>query len=276
MISFPISVSYTFATKINMLTDSKKQIDSINNYFDFIYVLTIERAKDRQEKIKKDLDGLQYAFFFGADKKDLDLKTLEQTNVYSSDLDKMQNRYSKAMNLGYVACSMGHKAIYEDIVKNGFKRVLILEDDVVFNLEGIKHFDQMTKELPSNWELLYFDYAKHEQTTVKSYIKIYTYHIQKMIGGIKWSHTMIKNLFPKNHSTYLKKSGYHYFTSAYALTQSAAKKLIDLQTPIQFPPDHVLAYAITNELINGFISTPKLFNQQNPTTSNEIRSYIHQ
>ena len=259
-----------------MQTNIKAQVSHINSYFDFIYILTIERAKDRQEKIKTNLKGLNFTFFYGVDKKDLKLETLEKDNIYSTKLDKMQNRYSKPMNLGYIACSLGHKYIYEDMVKNDYNRILILEDDVVFNNDGINLFEQIISELPEDWELLYLDYTKNENVSSLSYLKIYTYHLQKMLGGLKWSHVMIKNIFPKKYSKNLRKSGYHYLTSAYAITQSAAQKLIKLQTPIQFPPDHVLAYAITNELINGLICSNKIFKQENLSGNEEIRSYINQ
>ena len=257
-----------------MNTDLQKQINTMNEYFDFIYVLTIERAKDRQEKIKKDLKGLNYSFFYGADKKDLDLKKLEEEEIYSPQGAKFQNRYNKEMTLGEIACSIGHKHIYEDVIKNGYEKALIMEDDVVFNFDEIANFSHLAEELPSNWELLYFDYAKHEKRSIRSIFKIYTYHIQKMLGGLKWSHTMIRNLYPRKHSKYLHKSGYHYFASAYAITQSAAEKLIELQTPIQFPADHLLPYAVTNEIINGFITTNKLFNQQSQGNSINMQSYI--
>jgi hypothetical protein len=51
--------------------------EPLNQYFDKIYVLTLERAIDRQEEIKLSLQGLNYNFFFGVDKKELDIATLE-------------------------------------------------------------------------------------------------------------------------------------------------------------------------------------------------------
>ena len=252
----------------------REQINQINNYFDFIYVLTIKRAKDRQEKIKKDLAGLKYTFFYGVDKKDLDIETLEKDNIYSPNKARFRNRYNKDMRISEIACSLGHKYIYEDMLMNKYKRVLILEDDVIFNMNGIEIFDYLIEELPINWELVFFDYTKNEHRSLFSLFKVYTYHIQKMLGGLKWSHTMIKNLFPRKYSEHLNKSGYHYFASAYAITQSAAEKLIELQTPIQFPADHLLPYAATNEIINSFITTHKLFNQQSQGNSINMQSYI--
>ena len=245
-----------------MLTVTNKHIEALNSFFDYIYVLTIDSAKDRQDKIKSELVGLNYSFFYGVNKSDLDMDKLERDNVYSSSKAKERNRYNKGMKLGEIACSLGHSNIYEDVIKNRYKRVLILEDDVVLNLNGIEKFTSLISELPNNWDLIYFDYTKHENRNILSYFKVATYHIQKVIIGLKLSHLMIKNLFPRNYSEHLKKSGYHYFTSAYAITENAANVLKELQTPIQFPSDHLLAYAATNELINGFISTNKLFNQQ--------------
>jgi GR25 family glycosyltransferase involved in LPS biosynthesis len=67
------------------------------------------------------------------------------------------------MKLGEVACSMGHKAIYEDAVNNGYSKILILEDDVSINQEGIVLFNQIVNQLPINWDIIYFDYFKNEE-----------------------------------------------------------------------------------------------------------------
>ncbi|MCX6210162.1 MAG: glycosyltransferase family 25 protein [Bacteroidetes bacterium] len=186
------------------------------------------------------------------------------------------NRYNKAMKLGEIACSIGHKMIYEDILENGFDRVLILEDDVVMNKKGIEVFLEIINETNSNWDVLYFDYLKNDERKLIHILKQFFYHIQKQIGLLKWSHKTISNLFAKSHSKHLKKAGYHDFASAYAINNKTAALLIKLQTPISFPADHILPYAITNELITGYITIPKIFEQTSQYNKTTIGSYVEQ
>lgn len=252
----------------------KNKLDVINNYFDKIYVLTLKRATERHLKIKEDLVELRFTFFYGFDKLELDEDTLLQNNIYDNKKAKELNRYNRAMKLGEIACSMGHKAIYENIVLNNLKRVLILEDDVIIKDEGLQKIESIFQQLPNDWDILYFDYNKNENSNLRTWLKKTVYHIQKKLGLLKWSQKTINNLFAKSFSNNLKISGYHDYTSAYAITQNAAKKLIKLQTPISFPSDNVLSYAITNKFLNGFISIPKVFEQQSQSSKETVGSYV--
>ena len=58
---------------------------------------------------------------------------------------------------------------------------------------------------------------------------------------------------------HLKKAGFHDFTYAYAINESAAKKLIEMQTPIQYIADNLLAHASTKGLIEAYTAWPKVF-----------------
>jgi glycosyl transferase family 25 len=254
----------------------KTHIDSINNYFDNIYVLTITRATERHEQLKISLKGLHYQLFFGVDKNNITVDDLEKNYIYNSAKAQQNNRYNKTMTLGEIACSIGHKMIYEDVMKNGFNKVLILEDDVVFNENGITSFSEMLIEAGSNWDILYFDYLKNDKRKFAHYIKQIFYHIQRHIKLLKWSHKTINNLFARSYTKHLKKAGYHDFASAYAINNKTAALLFKLQTPISYPADHVLPYAITNELITGFITVPKIFEQTSQYNKATIGSYVEQ
>ena len=254
----------------------KKYIDNINNYFDKIYVLTIARATERHELLKTNLLGLNYHLFFGVDKNNISLEELKKNNIYCDGKAKQNNRYNKAMKLGEIACSIGHKMIYEDVLKNGFSKVLILEDDVVVSKNGIPFFNEIMLELDTNWDVVYFDYFKNDNKKPIHYAKQFFYHIQKQIGLLKWSHKTISNLFAKPFSKHLKKAGYHDFASAYAINNKTAALLITLQTPVAYPADHVIPYAITNELVAGYITIPKIFEQTSQYNKATIGSYVEQ
>ncbi len=267
-------VVYKGNTFLLMNTLADCNYASLNRFFDRIYVLTIERATERHQKLTHDLNGLNYMLFFGVDKNNLSLSFLEKNNIYDNQKAIGLQRYKRPMRLGEIACSMGHKAIYEDVVANNFQKVLILEDDVVPNFEN--NIETILNELPTNWELVYFDYFKNTNTNLKTQLKQVVYHIQKSLGFLNWSHKTINNLFAKPYSKHLKIAGYHDYASAYAITLNTAKKLIEIQTPICFPADHVLPFAITNEIISGFITIPKIFIQQSQVNKKVVGSYVEQ
>jgi len=249
--------------------------DAINHYFDHIYVVTLKRAIERQAQIQQQLKGLDFHFFFGADKKEFSIDALIRDGIYDEAAAKQWHRYNKPMNGGQIGCSWSHRLVYEDILQKGYSKVLILEDDVFVNDAVLPMFQQVMDELPANWELVYFDYLKNTESNFGTQLKQLVYHVQHAIGALKWNHTTINNLYAKPYSTHLKQAGYHMYTSAYAITAPAAQQLIALQTPISHVADHLLAHAISTKIINGFIAVPKLFEQESQTTDLATRvSYV--
>ncbi|MGE5106602.1 MAG: glycosyltransferase family 25 protein [Sphingobacteriales bacterium] len=123
----------------------------LETYFDGIFVITLERATERQEQIKKRLEGLNFNFFYGVDKLQLNLKQLINENIYDEAEAKRLDRYGKGMVLGHVACALSHRKLYEHILRLGYKRALIFEDDVVPLYDNLREINTTLSELPTDW-----------------------------------------------------------------------------------------------------------------------------
>ncbi|MBC7890328.1 MAG: glycosyltransferase family 25 protein [Ferruginibacter sp.] len=244
---------------------------AFNNFFDHIYVISLHRAQERQEAIKKNLEGLNYEFFWGADKQDHPISEMISDGIYNEAMAIKNHRYHKPLSSGQICCGWSHKHVYQDLISKGYQKALILEDDVIAESNIGKFGHLIIKELPSNWELLYLDYNRNEK---KNVIRQYWYHVQKFFGGLTWSHTSIQNLYPKKLSEHLASAGFHDFTNAYAITATAAQKLVQLQTPIAFLADNLLATACTTKMVNGFIALPKLFSQLSQGSGKLTQSYV--
>ena len=244
---------------------------TFNDFFDHIYVITLSRAISRQGVIRQNLQGLNYEFFFGVDKQEHPISDMIRDGIYDEAKAIKNQRYNKTLTGGQICCAWSHKKVYEDVIKKGYQKVLILEDDVIASDDISSLFSSLLKELPQNWELLYLDYIKNETPNI---FKKYWYHIQKKTGALNLSHQTITNLYPKKTGKYIAVAGFHDYTSAYAITASAAVKLLQLQTPIAHVADNLLAYASTIKLINGFISIPKLFSQLSKGLDNPIHSFV--
>jgi glycosyl transferase family 25 len=244
--------------------------EPLNNFFDKIFVITLERSVDRQIHIKETLQGLRYEFFFGADKNNFSVEELKQKNIYNETLAVHYHRYGKPMNAGQICCALSHTKVYEEIINKNYKRTLILEDDVE-PLEELKIFSEIVNELPAGWELLYLDYSKNEK---QKPLKKFWYHLQKITGGLKWDHTIINNLYPKKVSEHIAIAGFHDYTDAYAVSPGGAKKLLALQTPVSYVADNLLATASSSRKIKAFISIPKLFNQLSQTETSQFDSLL--
>ncbi len=256
------------------MSDLQSFFNSLNSFCDKIYVITLKRATDRHEHLIKELNGLNYTIFYGQDKLEFDKKDLEKRNIYNEKLAKKHHRYHKPMPAGMIGCSWSHKLVYEDVIKNNYQKVLIMEDDIVIDKQAIRLFSQVLIDLPPDWELFYLGYDKNEELKPIHYFKKGIYHLQHFLGMIKYSHKLISNLYPKRITKNIFTAGYHDHTHGYAITNTGAQKLNQLQTPIQFFPDNLLAYAATNEIIKSYIVKPKMINQLSQNAGKKFHSLI--
>lgn len=248
--------------------------DSLHQYFDKILVVSVPRFTDRHERLKQSLAGLQCDFFWGADKQKIDYDKAKTDGTYDEQAAQKLQRQGKALNLGEIACSLSHRNLYAAMIENGWKKVLILEDDVLPIAENLAELPAALKELPNNWELVYLGYLKHEKITTALKAKQFFYKILSALGLMAWTYKMVSNLLPKPFSVHLKKAGFHDCTHAYAVTLSGAKKLLAAQTPVVYRADDLLSATIMKGALNAYITDPKFFDQEifnNAVIRSEVR-----
>lgn len=249
-------------------------IATLESRFDKIFVITLERAVERQKRIRERLEGLNFEFFYGTDKNALTEGWLQQENIYDDQKSRKLNRYGKGMVLGHIACSLSHRSLYHKILQEGYQRVLIFEDDVVPFYHHLPHLPQALEELPADWETIYLGFNKNYPVTQKLKRKYLFYLGLSYVGLIRFKPNMIRNALPKPYSNRLLKAGSHDLTHAYAVTPSACKKLIQAQTPVVFNADPLLAHLIMRGELNAFITEPQFFTQEQFVDAG-ARSYIH-
>lgn len=236
--------------------------DCLSNYFDKILVISVPRFTDRHQRVKERLKGVPFEFFWGADKQDLVLETASADGTYDECKAKKLQRSGKALNIGEIACSLSHRMVYAEMLKRGWQKVLILEDDVWPLDHELKLLPDTLEELPPGWELVYLGYLKHERVTLKLKLKQSFYKLMSGIGLMKWSYTMVCNMLPEKYSTHLRKAGFHDCTHAYAVTLDAAKKLLKAQIPVVYRADDLLSHSILKGELVAFITEPKFFDQE--------------
>jgi GR25 family glycosyltransferase involved in LPS biosynthesis len=61
---------------------------------------------------------------------------------------------------------LSHTGIVESAVEHRYRRILVLEDDVLFHQDFIGEF-QKVRRLPSDWKLLYLGASQHKWRTVR-------------------------------------------------------------------------------------------------------------
>ena len=246
----------------------------LNDHYNKVYVLSVHAAEARRKLFAERFNGLNFSFFYGADKNNFTVNELIDKKIYSELLAKEHHRYTKVMKPGEIACSWSHRMMYEEMLKHNYSRILILEDDAVPDPEMIKHVPAILAEIPGDCELLMWGWDKNGESGMTSFLKQTGYHIQNKFGLLKWSPTMINNLFARPFSPHIKKAGFHDYTYAYAITKSAAEKLQQMQTPIQYIADNLLAHAITRNIVSGYTVYPAAILHDNLPDGTARDSYI--
>jgi len=253
------------------MNDIQKNINLLNDYYDKIYLVIIERnIPERLEKIKASLKGLNFEVFIGVDGKLLSEE--EKNKIYDHEnsvkmmAEYFQFRYHKkipeGLKIGNVGCSQSHLNIYNDIFKNGYKKVLILEDDARLIEKNICLIPKILEQMPADADLFYWGYRWHDQeSTFSRFIRKYIKPLLVLAIGrnpIKYiNENKIK--YPKEFNENIWHAGIHAGTHAYAITSEAAKKVAELNTPIKFAADASLSYLVKNKMVKAYITVPKIF-----------------
>ena len=145
----------------------------LNEYYDKIYVISVKAAEDRRQRFKERFAGMEFSFFFGADKNNLSINELIDKNIYNEELTKKHHRYSKTMMLGEIACAISHKMVYEEMLQNNYSRVLIFEDDTLIDQNKLSLIPEIVRSVPADCELLMWGWGKNGES---SYLKKLAYH----------------------------------------------------------------------------------------------------
>ena len=235
---------------------------AINDYFDHIYVLTLERAQERHEHIRESLQGLNWSFHYGTDVQNLNQETLISDGIYDDAAHRRTKRTHRSMTVGEVACALSHRSMHQDIVDNGYRRALILEDDAIPIYENLHLFSEQVEELPDNWDLLMLGYYDEKVPSVKHEIQRHIYAAYHHLNLFNWQNVdrqFIRTLCMSPYRNYLYALGKVLGAHAYALSRSAAEKFIDYQTPVILQADRIFNYFKAAHDLNGFALRDKLF-----------------
>lgn len=138
----------------------------INKYFDHIYCLNLDRRPDKWERVNNRF-------------KDLGIIVERYSAVDGEDISSEILSYYKVINRYALGCLYSHYNIIKDASFNNYKRILILEDDVIFCNNFHDKFLEFIK-IADNWKLLYLGGSQHYWKGIN--IKGKYYHPQKLDG----------------------------------------------------------------------------------------------
>ncbi|MGH9945617.1 MAG: glycosyltransferase family 25 protein [Pyrinomonadaceae bacterium] len=245
---------------------------SLRNFYNRVFVVTAQGFDDRQESVRHELGEGDFEFVFGVNKDSTSKEEMIANGVYDETLAIKLDRRNKAMTLGHICCSLGHRNVYRQIVENGIERALIFEDDAVTLPVPESEIEASLQNIPRDAELIYWGWRGTTKPPPHFKLKNWLYKRQHDLGLLKYTHTMIDNLYPTDFNDHFMKAGKTFLTHSYSVTLSAAEKLLKLNTPIVLNADNALMFAVLSGDVRAYISKQQFFGQRSLESDDPISS----
>jgi GR25 family glycosyltransferase involved in LPS biosynthesis len=215
-------------TNINELYEKNQ----VNLYFDQIYIVHLdnftERKKKMIEQIKK-FNLKNITIIDSINKEHIDMEKCKKLNIVAypgiesckhDPQCSCSGRGHKTHEFpGRVACYYGHYLAWDDMVKNKYKKCLILEDDFVLNNDFHNKFKTLYTHMPNDWEVILFEN-------------------RWQINGIKKRYKSIHKCdIIDNDPNFFKTPYGCQDAGCYAITGNTAKILVNKSVPIRAGAD---------------------------------------
>jgi len=239
-----------------LFTEQSLSVSKKTDSYDKIYVISLDRTPERYAYVKKQFDkqNLKYERFSAVDGNLITVKDVETNRVipwrityfkgyrYGATLKiSQQERYRDAEffykhdrytpNLGELGCAMSHRAVWTDVVRNKYKRVLVLEDDVVLEGDFLKNFSQIMKNLPDDFDVFFLDIASFLQENTTYFISPF-FWLSKFLNS------------SSSYCAKIKSSNTNLWGShAYIVTCDSAKKLLQKTKFMNIPIDNAIIFS---------------------------------
>ena len=189
--------------------------------FDHIYVISLERRQARRKRSVSVFNelGIDVDIINAFDGRKLNESYILAHNI--SMLPRYRDSIlERTLTYGEVGCFLSHYAIWKDIIRNGYRRAIIFEDDAHPPLDFEVNLSEAVEELDRlhpDWDMLYLYRESH-------FLK----------PGEDTSE-------PVAGSERLMRPGFSYSSMAYALSGPGARKLVE-EKPLQkmLPVDELL------------------------------------
>ena len=226
----------------------------MEKYVDNVYLINMDKDTERLEKVTKECKKFNINFerFSGVNPLKLSKKEL---NKYVSKTCQNICPY------GLIGCGVSHMKIYEDALKNNYKNILVLEDDVYFDEKLYEELNKAMTELPEDYDILYlgcFGICDKEQVynmDLNLLFHLYTNFLRKCKSTCK--NECEKKL--NNKYKYLHIPEFPLSAHGLIISNKGCRKLLNLIEKLNYHIDTTIALK-SNEL-NIYITKKRLIYQ---------------
>ena len=136
-----------------------------NQYFDKIYIITIDKESKKFKRSLKSLKilNIEYEVIDGINGKiDKDCKIILDNYKPITTNNRFSQYFRKKIStLGEIGYIKSYIKIINNAKKNQYKKILILDDDILLDIENFLIDFQKVNKINKNWKLLYLGASQH-------------------------------------------------------------------------------------------------------------------
>ena len=154
----------------------------LNDFFDKIFLINLERRVDRLEEFKVEANKIGFEFeVFAA----VDGKKIDENFIYNGEKIKINSNpyYSNGFDnyaRSQLGCFLSHLGVLKLAKERGYKNFLVLEDDCRFTNNFQEKFGEFCSRFHKDWDMIYFSGSLIETTdyfsTYRKLISCHTTH----------------------------------------------------------------------------------------------------
>lgn len=143
----------------------------VNEYFDKVFYINSKTRIDRYRNMidrlpKLGIEAERFEAILGG-------------QLIAKEFDFGDSK--KNLNNAEIGCFQSHRAIYKKAIENNYEAVFILEDDALFCENFNEIFAEQIKNVPDDWQMLYFGQFNYDEIGTISGSK--TQAIKENISG---------------------------------------------------------------------------------------------
>jgi len=194
-----------------------------------VRIINLETSVERRLHMQEQMAamGLDYRIFPAVNGDLLTQDEIDET--YSADA--ALSRRGRHLSKREIGCAFSHIRLYQEILDNEFRAMVILEDDVLIDKEFLVLIEQY-RHFPKDWDIVFLGYNIRARSLNE---------VQEFFGKFSLKQ-------PKGF-------GHIRFANGYMVSLEGASKLLKLTRDLHRPIDH---YTGKYRLLNTYIVDPQV------------------
>jgi GR25 family glycosyltransferase involved in LPS biosynthesis len=244
----------------------------LRSFHDGIFVVTTPNAVERHENIRREIGAEGVELVYSIDRNTVTKENLIADGVYDEEAARLEDPKDRVMSVGEICCSVGHLRAYKRIVETGCRRALVFEDDVV-NLNVPEDVvGEILEHVPADADIIQWGWNGGRFPPTLGILQKALSHVNYALGRSKHNHRRVGNMYMRRYNKHFHVAAVNFLAHAYTVSGTAAENLIEYNTPVRLPADHVLIHAILDELVRGYVPVTQLFGQRSIDASDPMPS----